>query len=73
VSNGGAITRVSLTGTYVVTGCYVGKAVFQAGAATLHYDFVWAQQSNSSTGIAQVVLFIQTDPRTATTLRLEHV
>ncbi len=53
VSNGGAITRVSLTGTYVVTGCYVGKAVFQAGAATLHYDFVWAQQSNSSTGIAQ--------------------
>lgn len=73
VSNRGAISRVSITGTYVVTACYVGSAVFKAGAVTHHYDFVWTQQSNSSTGIAQDVMFIQTDARTAMTLRLEHI
>ena len=72
LSSRGVITRSSITGRYTIPNCYVGSVVLTISTATLHYDLVWAQQSNSSTGIAQVVFLIQTDSRTAMTLTLER-
>lgn len=69
INNRGAVTRVTLSGTYaMVTGECMGSAiVIRSSGPTLHYDLVptgW-----SSGGIAKEVLFVETDPQTVGTLK----
>lgn len=69
-SNGGVITQAApLTGTFTVTGCFVGKATFQSNTGMSHYQFVWL---NSATANAVRIFFNQTDSHRVVTLTLER-
>jgi hypothetical protein len=67
-NNLGAVTRVTLSGTYaMVAGECMGSAiVIRSSGSALHYDLVptgW-----SSGGSAKEVLFVETDPKAVGTL-----
>jgi hypothetical protein len=69
INNHGAVTRVTLSGTYaMVAGECMGSAiVIRSRGSILHYDLVptgW-----SSAGIAKEVLFVETDSQSIGNLR----
>src|SRR5690349_19618964 len=73
LSSNGHISRTSFTGSYTMSAGCGGSAVIRtASGLTMHFDFTLVEWSNSGGGIAEEVLFIETDPRSVVTMSLTH-
>jgi len=69
INNHGAVTRVTLSGTYaMIAGKCMGSAtMIRSSGSILHYDLVPTGWSTS--GIAKEVLFVETDSQSIGNLR----
>jgi hypothetical protein len=72
MSRNGQISRHSMSGSYQMIGCG-GRAIFKVvGGPTMHYDFTMEEWTTGGGGIAQELVFIETDPKSVVTLSLVH-